>query len=100
MSFPELALQLAEVGRLCYSRGWALGTSGNFSAVVSREPLRLAITSSGVDKGLLTPAQIVAIDEHSRVLEGSGKPSAEANLHIAGSPIRPFARNRAGWKEE
>ena len=83
MSFPELALQLAEVGRLCYSRGWALGTSGNFSAVVSREPLQLAITSSGVDKGLLTPAQIVAIDERSRVLEGSGKPSAEANLHIA-----------------
>jgi len=83
MSFPELALQLAEVGRLCYSRGWALGTSGNFSAVVSREPLRLAITSSGVDKGLLTPAQIVAIDERSHVVEGSGKPSAEANLHIA-----------------
>ena len=83
MSFPELALQLAEVGRLCYSRGWALGTSGNFSAVVSREPFRLAITSSGVDKGLLTAAQIVAIDERGRVVEGSGRPSAEASLHIA-----------------
>ena len=73
MSFHELAVQLAEVGRLCYSRGWVLGTSGNFSAVVSREPLRLAITSSGVDKGLLTAAQIVAIDERGRVVEqGSG----------------------------
>jgi len=80
---PQLAAQLAEVGRLCYSRGWALGTSGNFSAVVSREPLRLAITSSGVDKGSLTPAQIVEIDERSHVLAGSGKPSAEASLHIA-----------------
>ena len=76
-------MQLAEVGRLCYSRGWVLGTSGNFSAVVSREPLRLAITSSGVDKGLLTAAQIVAIDERGRVVEGSGRPSAEASLHIA-----------------
>jgi len=83
MSFHELAVQLAEVGRLCYSRGWVLGTSGNFSAVVSREPLRLAITSSGVDKGLLTAAQIVAIDERGRVVEGSGRPSAEASLHIA-----------------
>jgi methylthioribulose-1-phosphate dehydratase len=83
MSFPELASQLAEVGRLCYSRGWALGTSGNFSAVVSRDPLRLAITSSGVDKGLLTPDQIVEIDERGRVLAGSGRPSAEASLHIA-----------------
>jgi len=80
---PPLAAQLAEVGRLCYSRGWALGTSGNFSAVVSREPLRLAITSSGVDKGLLTPAQIVEIDERGRLVAGSGKPSAEASLHIA-----------------
>jgi len=80
---PRLAAQLAEVGRLCYSRGWAFGTSGNFSAVVSREPLRLVITSSGVDKGLLTPAQIVEIDERGRVLAGSGKPSAEASLHIA-----------------
>ena len=80
---PRLAAELAEVGRLCYSRGWALGTSGNFSAVVSREPLRLAITSSGVDKGLLTPAQIVEIDERGCVLAGSGKPSAEASLHIA-----------------
>jgi len=33
-SFESLAGQLAEVGRHCYERGWALGTSGNFSAVV------------------------------------------------------------------
>jgi len=26
------------------SRGWALATSGNFSAVLARKPLRLAIT--------------------------------------------------------
>ena len=38
MSFAALAGQLAEVGRLCYARGWALGTSGNFSAVVGRNP--------------------------------------------------------------
>src|SRR2546427_1567203 len=31
----------------------------------------------------LTPAQIVEIDERSHVLAGSGRPSAEASLHIA-----------------
>lgn len=31
-----------------------LGTSGNFSAVVSSEPLVLAISRSGVDKGRLS----------------------------------------------
>jgi methylthioribulose-1-phosphate dehydratase len=83
MSFAQLAAQLAEIGRDCYARGWALGTSGNFSAVVNRDPLRLAITTSGVDKGTLTVGQIVEIDEHGTVVAGSGRPSAEASLHLA-----------------
>lgn len=83
MSVAELAAQLAEIGRDCYARGWALGTSGNFSAVVNRDPLRLAITTSGVDKGTLTAGDIVEIDEHGKVVAGSGRPSAEASLHLA-----------------
>jgi len=83
MSFAALAGQLAEVGRLCYARGWALGTSGNFSAVVGRNPLTLAITTSGADKGVLEPGHIVEIDERGRVVGGAGTPSAEATLHLA-----------------
>jgi methylthioribulose-1-phosphate dehydratase len=83
-TFDALAEQLAEVGRQLYARGWALGTSGNFSAVLSREPFRLAITSSGVDKGLLNADQIVQIDETGQILgRQEGKPSAEASIHIA-----------------
>ena len=83
MTFDAIAEQLAEVGRLCYARGWAFGTSGNFSAVVGRAPLTVAITTSGVDKGLLEANQIVEIDDERRVLRGSGRPSAEAALHLA-----------------
>ena len=83
MTFDAIAEQLAEVGRLCYARGWAFGTSGNFSAVVGRAPLTVAITTSGVDKGLLEANQIVEIDEERHVLRGSGHPSAEAALHLA-----------------
>lgn len=82
-TFETLAGQLAEVGRHCYERGWALGTSGNFSAVVRKEPLTLAITTSGVDKGLLEASDIVAIDAQGRVVQGSGTPSAETTLHLA-----------------
>jgi methylthioribulose-1-phosphate dehydratase len=82
-TFESLARALADVGRHCYERGWALGTSGNFSAVVCRDPLTLAITTSGVDKGLLEPSQVVAIDAQQRVLRGSGRPSAEATVHLA-----------------
>ncbi len=83
MNFAELASQLAELGRHFHSRGWALGTSGNFSAVVSRDPLRLAITASGLDKSTLSPVDIVEIDRHGRVVTGSGRPSAESSLHLA-----------------
>jgi methylthioribulose-1-phosphate dehydratase len=88
MSFAELAAQLAEIGGQCYARGWALGTSGNFSAVVNRDPLRLAITTSGVDKGTLTAGEIVEINEHGKVVAGSGRPSAEASLHLAIARVR------------
>ena len=49
-SFGAVGSTLARVGRGFYARGWALGTSGNFSVVMSHRPLRLAITRSGVSK--------------------------------------------------
>ena len=81
--FPELARTLSEIAREAYARGWALGTSGNMSAVVGREPLRLAITPSGVDKGRLAPEQILEIDGDARAVQGEGRPSDEAQVHIA-----------------
>ena len=92
--FAELAAQLADIGRHCYAQGWVLGTSGNFSAVVSRDPLRLAITTSGVDKGLLTAGQIVEIDGDGNVVAGSGRPSAEASLHLTISEIRLVSKTK------
>ena len=60
-----------------------MGTSGNFSAVVSREPLRLAITPSAAFKGELEPQQILEMDERGESLSGgAARPSAEALLHV------------------
>jgi methylthioribulose-1-phosphate dehydratase len=81
--FRKLAAELAEVGRGFYARGWALGTSGNFSAVVTREPLRLAITSTGLDKGALTATSFLEMSGEGQVVRGDGRPSAEALLHVA-----------------
>jgi len=81
-AYPQLARQLASVGRDFRSRGWALGTSGNFSAVVNAEPLRLAITPTGVDKATLTPGQIILVDAEGKALEGAGRPSEETALHL------------------
>jgi methylthioribulose-1-phosphate dehydratase len=97
----EIVDGLVSVARGFYARGWLMGTSGNLSAVVEREPLRLAITASGVDKGELKSEQVLLVDEDVRVLNaarntpgftsgqksknGSAskkKPSDESLLHV------------------
>ena len=83
LSFARAARELAAVGRRFYARGWALGTSGNFSAVVSRKPLRLAITASSLPKGALRPIDILQCDDTGRVMgRASRRPSAETLLHV------------------
>jgi methylthioribulose-1-phosphate dehydratase len=81
--FNDLAQQLADAGRRFDHRGWVLGTSGNFSAVASHDPLRLAITPSGAWKGELTAEVILEMDATGVVVnQRRGRPSAEAPLHV------------------
>lgn len=81
--FQEIASGLAAVARGFHGRGWLLGTSGNLSAVVQREPLQIAMSPSGVDKGELRPEQLLTIDENASIVgQLGGKPSDESLLHI------------------
>jgi methylthioribulose-1-phosphate dehydratase len=67
------------------ARGWMPGTAGNLSVTLGRDPLRLAVTASGLDKGELTSADIVVVDADGAGVRGEGgseqRPSAEAGLH-------------------
>jgi methylthioribulose-1-phosphate dehydratase len=88
-NFAQIADRLVETAASFYARGWVLGTSGNLSAVVARDPLHLAITPSGADKGALQPNQIILIDDHGRALDdASAKPSDECPLHILIAKLR------------
>jgi methylthioribulose-1-phosphate dehydratase len=71
-----------QVGLHFYNRQWVIGTSGNFSAVISQDPLRIVITASGVDKGALTQEHFIQVDEQGRVISGLGRPSAETEVHL------------------
>ncbi len=82
MRFSNIANHLSQLAREFCQRGWALGTSGNFSAVVTRDPLTLAITSTGIDKSALRAEKIVQIDEQGNSMESSLRASAEARLHL------------------
>jgi methylthioribulose-1-phosphate dehydratase len=78
----DAAEALSAIGRRFHARNWVLGTSGNFSVVTSRDPLRLSITASSVDKGALDAEHILDIDETCGVHGGAGNPSAETLLHF------------------
>lgn len=81
--------QLEEASTLCqvitaiHQRGWCDGTGGNFSRVVCKAPLELLMAPSGVDKGSLTPADLIVVNGESQVIHGEGKASAETLLHLA-----------------
>jgi methylthioribulose-1-phosphate dehydratase len=80
----DVVEQLADVGRRFDARNWVLGTSGNFSVVVGRDPLRLMMTRSGASKGALTAESLLEVDADGAPLQpGAGRPSAEALLHVA-----------------
>jgi methylthioribulose-1-phosphate dehydratase len=81
-SLVNLTALLQEVGLHFYNRQWVSGTSGNFSAVSSQDPLRLLITSTGVDKGALVQEHFMRVDEQGRVVSGQGLPSAETEVHL------------------
>lgn len=83
MTFKLLTNQLVDCGREFYQRNWVLGTSGNFSALLERNPFSLCITSSGNEKGVLNETHFLEVDNEANVLKGNGKPSAETLLHLA-----------------
>jgi len=79
----QAASRLADAGRRFYDRGWVLGTSGNLSAVTSRRPLRLVITSSGTHKGRLSGREFLTVGGSGTSLPSKkGHPSAETRLHL------------------
>lgn len=78
----DVVNDLIRAGRRFDERGWVLGTSGNFSAVLSRDPLRIVITRSGAHKGALTAEDFVELDRSGTVVSGEGRPSAETALHF------------------
>jgi methylthioribulose-1-phosphate dehydratase len=85
MTLSEAAHELVRLGSDFHRRGWMLGTSGNLSAVLATDPLRLAITASSIDKGRMHAREILEVGGDAQVVPGSeayGRPSAETLLHL------------------
>jgi methylthioribulose-1-phosphate dehydratase len=92
-SSQKPADELARAGKEFYRRGWVLGTSGNFSVLLARKPLRICITASGNEKGNLEETHFLELDDDAEILEGFGRPSAETMLHLTIYRLLPKARS-------
>jgi methylthioribulose-1-phosphate dehydratase len=77
-SFSLEVESLCSTARWCYTQGWVPATSGNFSV---RRGSRIFITPTGLDKGNLTPSDLLEISLEGRAIAGRGTPSAETGLH-------------------
>lgn len=62
-----------------YNKGLIAGYGGNISV---REEEKILITPSGVNKGFIKVEDLLVINFNRDVLEGEGKPSTEALMHI------------------
>jgi methylthioribulose-1-phosphate dehydratase len=77
-----LASALSKAMAGIHQRGWCDGTGGNFSCVLEREPLKLLMAPSGVDKGSVAPRDLIEVDGAAQVIAGRGNASAETALHL------------------
>ena len=77
-----LKQELVDVMADVHRRGWCDGTGGNFSCLISREPLQLLMAPSGVHKGNVSADELIVVDGNAAVIEGTGKASAETLLHL------------------
>ena len=92
-ALPDPRRELAEAGQEFYRRGWVLGTSGNFSMLMARNPLRICVTASGMEKGKLDETNFLDLDDDAEILQGFGKPSAETLIHLTIYRFLPKARS-------
>lgn len=79
---------LCAAAHWCARRGWVPATSGNFSVRVGD---RIHVTASGLDKGTLTPADLLELTADGTPVEPGARPSAEAGLHVVVYRERPEA---------
>ncbi len=79
----EARIELAALVSWAHSKGWAPGTGGNFSRLLSRDPFQLLITPSGLDKGSIEADDLLIVDSTGAKMRGKGNPSAETMIHVA-----------------
>jgi L-fuculose-phosphate aldolase len=86
-SESQLRLDIVEVGRRLYARGYTASNDGNISARLDDK--RLIMTPTSVCKGFMTPDMMCITDLDGRKIAGDRSPSSEMQMHLEVYRQRP-----------
>jgi L-fuculose-phosphate aldolase len=73
-------LDVCQVGRWMYERGQIVACEGNISVRLDAE--RILTTPTCINKGMMSPDDLVIMDMEGRNLRGDRKISSEAGMHL------------------
>jgi L-fuculose-phosphate aldolase len=80
MSVHQLKLEICEIGRRIYNKGFAAGNAGNISYRLSSD--EVLCTPTLISKGFMTPEDLCVVDMQGKQLSGKRKCSSEIRLHL------------------
>ena len=79
----KILKELIDASHFIYNKGLTPGKSGNISCRFYENGItKIAITKSGISKGIVGINDIIIINMDGKVLEGEETPSSETFLHI------------------
>ena len=87
MLFRSHRADLCVAGRWMYERGYIVACEGNLSVRLDEE--RVLTTPTCMNKGMLTPEDLVIIDLEGRHISGERKASSELAMHLLFYRMRP-----------
>ena len=83
----QIRLDIVEVGRRLYARGYTASNDGNISVRLDGE--RLIMTPTSVCKGFMAPEMMCITDLDGRKIAGDRNPSSEMKMHLEVYRQRP-----------
>jgi L-fuculose-phosphate aldolase len=76
----QLRLDIVEVGRRLWDRGYVAANDGNIS--VRLGPDEFLATPTGVSKGFMTPEMLIVVNGRGELRRGTLQPSSEIKMHL------------------
>ena len=83
----QLKLEICDIGRRIYNKGFAAGNDGNISYRLGEN--QVLCTPTMISKGFLKPDDLCIVDMEGKQLSGSKKRTSEILLHLAIMKKRP-----------